>query len=341
MRKILLLANLGSPDDCTAPAVGPYLKEFLMDPRVVDIPYPLRWLLVHAIIVPFRKYRSAEAYSKVWLKEGSPLKVTTHLFAQKVAQRLQGKYEVVWGMRYANPSLEETVRRLQLSADDVVYFVPLYPQYATSSTESSIDGLRAALKRLRVAARVLYLQDFYDDLRFIQPLAASVRAQRADADFVLFSYHGLPERHLKKLPQGDFCLKPGCCDVMRFENRLCYRAQAFRTTQMVVSALGLQKSEYEVSFQSRLGRTPWIQPFTDLKLTELAHRGVRRLAVVCPSFVTDCLETLEEIQIAGRKTFRDAGGEDLRLIPCLNDSDDWVSSFCQLIQDASWRPLTV
>jgi ferrochelatase len=339
LRKILFVANLGSPEDCTPKAVDPYLREFLMDPRVVDIPYALRWLLVHTIIVPFRKHRSAKAYAKVWLEEGSPLRVVTQRFAEKLAVAVKGKYEVVWGMRYSTPAIANVLADLRLTKDDTLYFVPLYPHYATSSSESSVDALRAALAKKRSAARIFYLQDFYDHPRFIAPLTAQVRVERKDADFILFSYHGLPERHLKKLPNGEFCLRPGCCDLVRHENRLCYRAQAFRTTRLVATALGLKSDEYETSFQSRLGRTPWIQPFTDVKLEELARRGVRKLAVVCPSFVTDCLETLEEIQIAGRETFRAAGGDDLHLIPCLNDSDAWVEQFSQMVGEVTWQEL--
>lgn len=343
-RKILFLANLGSPAEPTPQAVGPYLREFLMDHRVLDIPTILRWLLVNVAIVPRRKFRSAEAYQKVWTSAGSPLVATTGLFAEKLSHKLTEPFEVVWGMRYGTPSIRHELNRLSdsLTAQDHIYFVPLYPQYATSSTESSLDVLREWAVAKRQACSVFYLQDFYDADFFIQPLAANIeRSRRAHSfDHILFSYHGLPERHLSKLPKGEYCLKPGCCDVIQDDNRLCYRAQAYRTTGRLAFHLGLKPSEYGVAFQSRLGRTPWIQPFTDEVLVDLARKGVRRLGVVCPSFVTDCLETLEEIQMAGRETFIQAGGLDLKLIPCLNDSADWVESFASAVRAGlSWQAL--
>lgn len=341
-RKILLVANLGSPRSPSPRDVGIYLREFLMDPDVLDIPWLLRFFLVYLVIVPFRKYRSAEAYHKIWTSEGSPLVSTTRKFAEKLAEKLRGSYEVHWAMRYSEPGIARVIQTQlhDLKDGDEVFFVPLYPQYAASSTETALTAFKKAMRGLtQRGVRSFYLQDFFDQKPFIQTVAAQIAdCQKTFApDYFLFSYHGLPERHLTKLPGGEACNFGSCCELKTFENRYCYRAQAFRTTQLLAFQLGLTPAQYGISFQSRLGRTPWIQPFTDIRLQELAAQGVSKIAVVCPSFVTDCLETLEEIQIAARENFIKAGGKELVLISCPNHSDMWVNSFCEIVKSAHWR----
>ncbi len=332
-QKILVLENLGSPENPYPKAVGKYLREFLMDFRVIDIFWLWRALLVYCIIAPFRKYRSAKAYQKVWTKEGSPLVVVTQKFAQKLQGVLGQEFKVIWGMRYGKHNLSN---KIKAAAEDKIYFIPLYPHYATSSSLSALDHFVASTKKS--AAQKFFLKDFFDQEPFIDSVARKIK-ESGDFDYLVFSYHGLPERQLKKLPQGDYCRFAECCDTITPANRDCYRAQSFATTRMLVKKLKLKEGTYGTFFQSRLGSTPWIQPYTDIQLETLAKNGVKRVGVVCPSFVTDCLETLEEIAIAGKETFISFGGEDLQLIPCLNDSDYWVDGFAKIIKEASWSTL--
>ena len=340
-RKILLLANLGSPQSPAPKDVGRYLREFLMDPWVLDIPWAARFLLVHGLIVPFRKFRSSEAYRKIWTTEGSPLVATTKKFSEALAAKMQDEYEVHWAMRYSGPRIDEVVceRLSGLTEQDQIYFVPLYPHYATSSTQTALEVFEKAVRRHCPKTTTFYLKDFFDARPFIEAFSQKISTVQKSfyPDYILFSYHGLPERQLKKVRGGDACAFDSCCEIQRFENQNCYRAQTFRTTQLIAHQLHLKADQYGISYQSRLGRTPWIRPFTDVKIRELAARGVRRLAVACPSFVTDCLETLEEIQIAARDSFVQAGGEDLTLVPCPNDSQEWVLAFADLVRAASWR----
>lgn len=332
----LLLLNLGTPDAPNPPEVRRYLREFLMDRRVVDLNPVGRWLLVHLAILPTRPKRSAEAYRQVWMPEGSPLLVHSRALTQAVAQRLEGEGEFVveLGMRYGNPSIPSAIQRLKQRGARSLTVFPLYPQNAASSSSSSFARIYEVLAQDWEVLPLRVVEPFHHDPGFLDAFAQVARPVIAaqNADHVLFSFHGLPERQIRKSdPTGSHCLSsPGCCDTLTTANRTCYRAQSYATAREVAQRLGLPAGGWSVSFQSRLGRTPWIKPFTDHVLPALAINGVRRLAVVCPSFVSDCLETLEEIAIRAKEQFVKAGGESLELVPSLNAQPTWVDTVVRL-----------
>jgi len=323
--KGLLLVNLGSPDAPTPKAVKAYLNRFLMDKYVLDIPAPLRFLLVHGLITPKRSKTSAEAYQKIWTKEGSPLVNYTRGFAKGVGSELSG-WSVRWAMRYGQPSLAQVTRDWDV---EQVYVVPLYPQYAESSTRTAIEAACASLK----GKQVFVLENFFSEPEFIESQSERIESaiQKFRPDHVLLSFHGLPEHHMSKL-HPTHCLSEKCCESVSERNRYCYRAQAFMTAAELRKKLPFAPEKIDISFQSRLGRRPWIKPYTDFRVTELAANGIKRLLVSCPSFVADCLETLEEIQIRLREQFISEGGEDLMLAPALNDSPQWIKRFCKMIE---------
>jgi len=332
----VLLVNLGTPDAPTTPAVRRYLREFLGDPRVLDLPAPARLALLEGAILPFRPARSAEAYKKIWLPEGSPLLVHGRALASRLQDALGAEWAVELGMRYGRPSLEEALGRLRSREARTLTVVPLYPQYASSSTGSTLERVyRLAGAAWNVEA-LRVVPPFFDAPAFLDAFAAVGRPVLAEAraDHVLFSFHGLPERQIRKSdPTGAHCLaSAGCCDAEVSANRWCYRAQCFATARGLATRLGLAPERWTVSFQSRLGRTPWIRPYTDLLLPEFAAKRVRRLAVYCPAFVADCLETLEEIGIRGRADFLKHGGEALTLVPSLNAHPAWVRGLVQLVR---------
>ena len=343
MKTGILLVNLGSPEAPTAAAVRPYLREFLSDPRVIDIPAPLRWLLLNAVILPFRPAKSAAAYAKVWTPQGSPLIANSRAFTAKLAETLGDDYRVVLAMRYGNPSLASAIAELTREPLKELVIFPLYPQYASASTGSSLEAALKILAPLQNVPTLRTIPAFYKDPGFIRALAANAAPQLAalQPDHVLFSYHGLPERQIRKSEyapdQADKCFQheDGCRAHCIVENPFCYRSNCYSTTELVAKELGLAAGTYSTAFQSRLGRTPWIRPFTDVVLTELPARGVRKLAVFSPSFVADCLETLEEMTIRGSETFIEAGGERLELIPALNASAPWVKAASALIKGAT------
>ncbi|MDX2031694.1 MAG: ferrochelatase [Blastocatellia bacterium] len=332
MKKVgLLLINLGSPAAPTPAAVGAYLREFLMDEKVIDVPAALRWLLVHGVIVPRRKHQSAGLYRNIWMvDEGAPLLFHTRALAEALRPRLRDSYVVEIGMRYGRPSIAEGMSKL-LAADVArILAVPLYPQYAESSYETAAIAARAAAGEQGCADRLAFLPPFYDRPEFIAACAIRVREHRTEfaPDHLVFSYHSLPERHIRRLDATRrHCLRRAdCCEEIRDVNRSCYRAHCVATTRAIARELGLSQEAYSLSFQSRLGRAAWLGPQTEDLLRELAARGIRRVSVACPSFTADCLETLEEIGERARRVFLDAGGHELRLVPALNDHPAWVEA---------------
>ncbi|HYI02679.1 ferrochelatase [Hyalangium sp.] len=337
-KKGLLLVNLGTPDGPESGPVRRYLREFLSDPRVLDLHPAARWLLLNFIILPTRPAKSAEAYQKVWMKEGSPLLVHSRALEAAVAERLRGEYEVELAMRYGNPSLPDAVKALRSRGVKEFILLPLYPQEAASSSSSTLARAYEVLAEHWDVPAVRTVPAFHDHPGFLDAFAAVARPVIAEAraEHVLFSYHGLPERHMRKSdPSGRHCLaSAGCCEVLTDVNRHCYRAQCFATTRALAERLELPRERYTVSFQSRLGRTPWIKPYTDLVLPELAKQGVKRLAVMCPAFVADCLETLEEVGLRARDQFLECGGESLTLVPSLNSHPAWVDSVVRLVREA-------
>jgi ferrochelatase len=322
--------NLGTPTAPSAREVRRYLREFLSDPRVLDVPRPARWLLLHGLILPFRPRRSARAYASVWTPEGSPLLVHSRALAQGVAKALGPDFRVELAMRYGEPGIPRALERLDAEGVGRIVVLPLFPQYAASSGGSTLQAVYSEAGRRWSTPAIDALPPFYDDPGFLRTLAEVARPHlhRFRPNHVLLSFHGLPERHVRKSDRtGTHCLVRGsCCDAIGAANRDCYRAHCFATARGLAARLGLPAGGWSVAFQSRLGRTPWLRPYTDERLPELARGGVRRLAVATPSFLTDCLETLEEIGIRGRAQWRECGGEELLLVPCPNAHPLWVET---------------
>ncbi len=324
-----LLVNLGTPASTSVADVRAYLKEFLTDPFVIDLPSPFRQLLVQTFILPFRPKRSAEAYGKIWdaagAGTGSPLLHYSLLLHEALSAKLAGAPCEV-AMRYGEPGIPVAVERLAARGISTLKLVCLYPQHADSTRQTTIEAVTAVLP---AGVQLEVVPPFYDDPDYLAAQAAVIeRNLPAQWDHLLLSYHGLPERHLTRAdPTGSHCLAtPDCCEVASTAHATCYRHQARVTSRMLAERLGIPAERWSVSYQSRLGRLPWLEPYTDQVLAELPARGVRHLAVACPAFVADNLETLEEIGMAGRETFLAAGGESFQLIPCLNDDPDWVST---------------
>jgi len=327
--RAVLLTNLGSPDKPDISSVRRYLNEFLMDPYVIQLPWLLRRLIVGLFVLPLRPKASAHAYQSVWLDEGSPLIVLSKRLLTAIKNKVD--IPVAMAMRYGSPGIEEQL--LQLAKNDnikEILLIPLYPHYADSTVTTTVEKARSVISRHNLGLKLSVFQPFYERPDYIESLAASMAPwinEDSGFEHVLFSYHGLPESHLIKAdPTGSHCLKrDDCCQTASPAHASCYRHQVLRTTQCVVEKLNLEPGQYSVAYQSRLGKAKWLEPSTVDTLEKLAKDGVKKLLVVCPAFVTDCLETLEEIEIQGSEIFQHAGGETLTLIPCLNDDDHWVS----------------
>jgi ferrochelatase len=332
----LLLINLGTPDAPTTTAVRRYLREFLSDPRVIDLNPVARKLLLELVILPFRPAKSAEAYRKVWTPEGSPLMTYSRSLERKVRAKVGPGVAVELAMRYGNPSMADAVEKLRLAGASRLYLAPLYPQYSSAATGSSVQRMFEILGQQAAVPSLGVLPAFYDDPGFLAAFAARGREviEREKPDHILFSFHGLPERQVRAADHsGSHCLAEGtCCDSIGVANRDCYRAHCFATARGLVKLLGLPEGGSTVCFQSRLGSTPWIKPYTDKVLDQLAKEGKKRLAVFCPAFVADCLETIEEIGLRAKEQFLAAGGESLTLVPSLNDDDAWVDALLALIR---------
>ncbi len=309
MNKAVLLVNLGSPDSTSVGDVRRYLNEFLMDGRVIDTPWLLRRFIVGMILIN-RPKRAAEAYHKIWLPEGSPLVVTSRKVRAKLQEIVPVPVELA--MRYQNPSIESAIRKLAEQKADETFLIPLFPHYAMSSYETAVVRVREVARQIAPDMKIVVQPPYGDAPDYIAALAASARNHlEAGYDHLLFSFHGIPERQLRKSdPTGGHCLTaPHCCETASPAHATCYRAQCFKTVAAFVAQAGVPANRFSISFQSRLGRDPWLKPYTDFELVELPQRGLKNLLVICPSFVSDCLETLEEIGLRGRETFLSAGGE--------------------------------
>lgn len=334
----ILLVNLGSPASTAVPDVSAYLNEFLMDERVIDLPWLGRRLLVSGLILTGRPKRSAAAYAKIWLPEGSPL---VHISRQLRDQvQLRTELPVELAMRYGQPAISDALRQLRSRGADTVRLVPLYPHYAMSSFETVVSKVESEMAKLGWHAPLSVLPPFYNQERYLAALVASARDYLDwDYDHLLFSYHGIPLRHvLKTDASGQHCQAdpegfPACCRTPATAHATCYRHQVLATTEGFVKAAGIDPSKYSISFQSRLGRTPWLRPYTDLELPRLAQEGKKRVLIISPSFVSDCLETLEELAIRASELFLAAGGEQLRPIPCMNLNTEWVKTLVDWIED--------
>lgn len=339
MKTGILLSNLGSPDATDPKSVGRYLRQFLSDPHVMTLPAPIRWLLVNCIIVPFRKEKSAHAYQQIWTAKGSPLVLTTQELGRKVGKILGDDFVVAVGMRYGNPSIESALADLKFAGVQRIVTLPLYPQYAASSTLTAIEETFRAADQMGLGQKVKVLEPFYAHPAFVDAVARRVRKMIEDfnPEHLVFSYHGLPASAIRSSCNSyDPCLvgadqKAPACPKIDFQNQKCYRAHCFATTQAVVDRLGLDSGSYTVAFQSRFS-SRWIRPFSDEVLEQLAKAKITKVAVVCPSFVADCLETLEEISMRAAQDFRKSGGRELRMVPAPNADDDWAEGLADLIR---------
>ena len=322
--KGILLINLGSPKDLELESIKEYLKEFLSDDLVIDYPKLLQQILVNWIIIPSRYKNTREAYSEIWTKNGSPLINDTRILGEKVRSKSDTPVEV--SMRYQFPSIEEGLINLKKKGCSEIFVVPLYPHYAMSTILTTENEVKRIENEIGLDLKLNFIGAFYNEKEYISSLSNIILNNRQiGSDFLLFSYHGIPNRHLLKTdPTKNHCLQvKNCCDLESKAKPFCYKAQVIETSKLCARQLELKENEWGISFQSRIG-PGWIQPFTDKELVRLAEEGIKNLDVVCPAFVTDNLETLEEMNIRGRETFLEAGGKSFNYIPCLNDDESWV-----------------
>jgi ferrochelatase len=334
-KRAVLLVNLGSPDSTSVADVRRYLREFLGDERVLDLSAPARWLLLEGIILRTRPKQSAHAYEQIWTAQGSPLIVTSESVQRKLQAVLGASLPVYLAMRYGQPSIASVISKIAADGVEEVLLIPQYPHYAMSSWETVVVKVYEEAARLAPQLRLATVQPFYEDADYIEALhtvAAPYLAQ--PHDYVLFSYHGIPVRHLRKADssKAHCTMVQDCCSTCSPVQSTCYRAQVFATTRALAARAGLSADRHSVSFQSRLGREPWLTPYTDRELERLAREGRKRLLVLCPAFVADCLETIEEISVAGKRTFLEAGGESFIQIPCLNDHPAYIDFLAKRTQ---------
>lgn len=332
-KRAVILMNLGSPDSTEVKDVRKYLDEFLMDKRVIHAPWFFRALLVKGIIVPFRAPKSAEAYRTIWWKEGSPLIVLTKQLQQQVQEKLDVPVEIA--MRYGSPGPKQAYDSLmqQVPGLEEVILFPLYPHYAMSSFETAVEYMKTEKAKYKYPFELKVVAPYYNDADYIDAMAESIRPYlNQEFDKILFSYHGIPERHIRLSDvTGCHCLQSeNCCTTPSPAHAQCYRHQTKETTRLLTKALNLPEEKVEHTFQSRLGRDQWLLPYTAVRLTELPGEGVKKMLIVCPAFISDCLETLEEIAIGGKEIFEHAGGEAYTAIPCLNIQPKWVDTLVKL-----------
>ncbi|MEI6074642.1 MAG: ferrochelatase [Verrucomicrobiota bacterium] len=333
MSKAILLVNLGSPDSPSVPDVRRYLNEFLMDGRVIDVAWPLRRLIVGMILIK-RPHESGEAYDKVWTKDGSPLVVTSRHVQQLLQARLTVPVELA--MRYQNPSIESAVKRLAANGATETLLIPMFPHFAMSSYETAVVRVKEVAAKFAPQLKLTVQAPYFDHPDYIRALVSSAADfLKRDYDHLLFSYHGIPERHLRKSdPTGCHCLvKDNCCETASPAHATCYRAQCFATTAAFVKLAGVPREKYSVSFQSRLGKDPWLKPYTDYELPRLANEGKKKMLVICPAFVADCLETIEEIGMRGCEEFMAGNGKEFTRIPCMNEHPAWIDALVRMAGD--------
>lgn len=332
-KKGILLINLGTPDSPSVSDVRRYLDQFLMDERVIDISKLGRTLLVKGIIVPFRGPKSAKTYQKIWTKEGSPLMVYTEKAARLLQQQLGDEYLVALGMRYQNPSIESALEILKKAAVDSIKVIALFPQYASATTGSVHQKVMELVSKWQNIPPVSFVNSFYDHPGIIKIFADNARKHQPDTyDHFIFSFHGLPQRQLIKADETKTtCLQSGdCCARITDNNKFCYSAQCHQTARLIAAELNIPADKYTVTFQSRLGKEPWVQPYTSETIHNLAHKGIKRLMVFSPAFVADCLETIYEIAEEYDIEFKDLGGEHLQLVESLNTHPEWINVMAEL-----------
>ncbi|MCR9192580.1 MAG: ferrochelatase [Gammaproteobacteria bacterium] len=329
MKTGFLLLNLGTPEGPDFWSVWQYLRVFLADKRVITLPAPLRYLLLYGLILPTRVIKSSHAYQSIWTPQGSPLRVHGEALCQALQAQLGAQYQIALAMRYGHPSIDSALE--QLDDCQQLTILPLYPQYASASTGSSLEAVLKKIAQKRVIPNVTVIREFYDHPGFIKAQADLIAPYVSDHEHLVLSYHGLPQQQIAQSGCHGGC--EAACPVSSkgLPDPECYRAQCYQTTALLAEALQLTKDQYTTAFQSRLGRTPWVKPYLEDVLESLAKDKIKRIAIVCPSFVADCLETLEEIGMRGQEFWKNLGGEQLTLIPCLNANDQWRDALITIL----------
>ncbi len=334
MKKAVLLINLGSPNKPSILSVWRYLRQFLMDYRVIDIPYLIRLFLVNIIIIPFRVKNSAKEYKKLWKIFGeSPLIKYTKSLTKKLNDKYSSKYEFYYAMRYQNPSIDKALEKIYLENYDELIILPLYPQYASASSGSTIEYCNKKINNWWNFPKITIINHFYNHKSYINCFIENTKKFNIENyNHVLFSFHGLPERHVDKTYTNNSLCKDNDCEYgVVNENKYCYKAMCYETTKLIAKELSLNDENYSVTFQSRLD-DKWLKPYTDTELMKLAKTGKSKVLIISPAFVSDCLETIIEISQINKDEFINMGGKELSLVPSLNDNDNWVDSIFEIIE---------
>ncbi len=333
MKTGVLLVNLGTPDSPSTADVRKYLREFLSDPRVIDTGPLARWMLVNFIIAPIRSPRSAKLYKEIWTDKGSPLLYYSKLQKKILQEKLGTDFQVELGMRYQSPSLESALEKFSKPVFKKIIVLPLFPQYASASTGSVQEKIMSIVSKWQVVPEIKFINSFCNDEGYINAFSEIGRKhQLENYDHVLFSFHGLPERHIEKADCFNHCLKENCCASLEEKNSFCYRAQCFETARCIAKNLNIAFENYTVCFQSRLGRTPWIKPYSDLVIEDLAKKGKKKVLAFSPAFVSDCLETIYEIGVEYNQLFKKHGGEKIQLVESLNDHQAWIEALAEIVK---------
>ncbi len=334
MKEAVLLVNLGTPDNPSTGKVAKYLTQFLNDRRVIDINAFARFALVNLVIVPFRSFKSAGLYKRIWTEKGSPLLFHSEALKIKLQEKMP-EYVVELAMRYQKPSIHQALENLRKQKPSRIHVIPLYPQYASSSTGSTIEEVLNCIKGWEVIPDLNIVSKFYDHPAFQRALLVEAKKHdHTQYDHVIFSYHGLPERQIRKASAhygGDTCRLGDCCNKITINNQFCYRANSFETTRQLVKALNIPEGKYTTTFQSRLD-DKWLKPYSDKVVEELAKKGAKKLLVFSPAFVADCLETIFEIGTEYEEIFREHGGESITLVNSLNSSPEWVDALSEMVR---------
>ena len=333
--KGILLINLGSPESLKVRDVRRYLSEFLMDKRIIDLPYLFRFLIVYVFVLPFRPKKSAEAYKHIWTKNGSPLVENTRKLAAALQKKVKNRVE--FSMRYGKPSIKETLKKFEENSIYDIYVIPLFPHYAMSSYETCVEETQKAIKENHIKIKARFHAPFYNDIDYIEALFDTLKPYlKKKYDHLVFSYHGIPLRHLKKTDttKKHCMIIEKCCEKKSKAHKFCYKHQSIQTSKMIAKRARIKDENYTICYQSRFGKDSWLSPFTEETIVNLVDKGKKDILVMCPSFTADCLETLEEIGIRARELFFKAGGKNFTLVPSLNDNKIWVSILKKWIEKA-------
>ena len=325
-KKAILLINVGTPDEPKVKAVRRYLRQFLNDLRVIDLPWLLQKILVNFIIVPFRAPKSTQVYKQLWTDKGSPLLYYSESFKEKLQQKLGANYNVFNAMRYGNPSINSALEVVKSKGYERVTVLPMFPQYASSTTGTAFEYVMKKVRKWNVIPEIRFVNEFFRNEAFISAFVNRIKQYNPEEyDYVVFSYHGLPNRHVNKTHPEVLCNDCTCDEQFPKHGKYCYRASCYETTRLLASACNIPAEKHIVAFQSRLSKD-WLTPFTDKTIARLASEGKKKVLIVAPAFVADCLETTVELGIEYKEDFTNAGGEKLQLVDSLNDMDEWVEA---------------